>query len=118
MIILPAQLDSFRSLVDKSLKLTFSTQELTPEQAGFVNQSLQTFGYLAFKDNPFKDKELELLEGLEAEYDDGKKTPSQRLRNVLYRLWEKNPEGYEDHRLHYQFKMEKIINHYKKLLDD
>jgi len=118
MIILPAQLESFRSLKDRTLKLVFETNELTPEQAAGINEALQKFGYVAFKDSPFKEQEQELLDGLEAEFDDGKKSPSQRLRNVLFRLWEKNPEGYEDHRLHYQFKMEKIINHYKKLLDD
>ena len=118
MTILPAILESFRSLKDRTLKVTFETNELTPEQLAGLNEGLGKAGYLAFKDNPFKEQEKELLDGLEAEYDDAKKSPSQRLRNVLFRLWEKNPEGYEDHRLHYQFKMEKIINHYKKLLDD
>jgi len=118
MLILPAQLESFRSLKDRTLKLTFETGEITPEQAAGINESLQKFGFVAFKDNPFKTQEKELLENLEADYDDGKKSDSQRLRAVLYRLWEKEPEGYDDFNLYKKFKMEKIINHYKKLLDD
>ena len=118
MIIIPAQLESFRSLKDRTLKLVFETGEITPEQAAGINEALQKFGYVAFKDNPFRQQEKELLQNLESDYDDGKKSDSQRLRAVLYRLWEKNPEGYEDFNLYKKFKMEKIINHYKKLLDD
>ncbi len=118
MLILAAELESYRSLKDRTVKITFETGELTPEQAAGLNASCMRAGFLAFKDNPFKDKEKEMLDSLESDFDDGGKSPSRRLRNVLFRLWEKNPEGYEDHRLHYQFKLEKVINHFKKLLDD
>ena len=40
-----------------------------------------------------------------------------RLRAVLYRNWEQNKEGYEDFQLYYNFKVEKIITHYKDKLD-
>ena len=118
MIILPTILESFRSLKDRSWKLIFETNELTPEQAGSLNGALGMAGFLAFKDRPFLQEEHEFIDNLESDYDDGKKSPSQRLRGVLYRLWEQKPEGYEDFNLYYKFKYEKIINHYKKLLDD
>ena len=118
MIILPAILESWRSLKDRTYKIMFETNELTPEQAAGLNEGLGKAGFVAFKDNPFKEREKELLESLESDYDDGKKSDSQRLRGVLYRLWEKQPEGYEDFNLYKKFKMSKIINHYKKLLDD
>jgi len=118
MIILPSILEGYRTLKDKSLKVTFETGELTPEQAAGLNTALGSWGYLAFKTEEFKTKEKEIIENLESDFDDGKKSDSQRLRAVLYRLWEKNSEGYEDFNLYKKFKMEKIINHYKKLLDD
>jgi len=118
MIIIPSILESFRSLKDKSLKVTFETGELTPEQAAGINQALGSAGFLAFKSDPFKSQEKEQIENLESDFDDGKKSDSQRLRAVLYRLWEKNPEGYEDFNLYKKFKMEKVINHFKKKLDD
>ena len=117
MIILPAQLESYRSLKDKSYKITFETGEITAEQAAGINSILQQFGYVAFKNEPFKEQEKHLLENLESDYEDKGKTPSQRLRAVLYRNWEQNQEGYEDFQLYYNFKIEKIITHYKGKLD-
>ena len=117
MIIFPAILESFRSLKDKSLKVTFETNEVTPEQMAGIAQSINKFGYVAFKETPFKDKETEFLDSLKPEYDDTGKTKSQRLRGVLYRMWEQDNEGYEDHTRYYDFHMEKIINHFKSKLD-
>lgn len=118
MIILPSFLEKFESLKDRTVKLTFGTMELTPEQLGEIGQALQREGYLAFKDDAFKSEEKELLENLESDFDDGRKTQAQRLRAVLYRLWERKPEGYEDSELFYRYKTEKVIEHFKKQLDD
>lgn len=117
MIILPVILESLRSLKDRTYKLVFDTQELTPEQLGELGINLQSFGYLAFKNEPFTTDEAEAVESLKADYDDTGKSPGQRLRGVFFRLWEQDPEGYDDFNLYYKFKMEKVINHYKKMLD-
>lgn len=45
-----------------------------------------------------------------------KKTPSVRLRSVFYKLWEENDHGFEVFDHYYESKMNKVINHYKKLL--
>lgn len=117
MIIIPAILESFRSLKDRSYKVTYETSELSPEQIVGINQSLGQAGYLAFKDSPFKQQEKELLSTLEADFEDKRKTPGQRLRGVLYRLWQQDSEGYEDFTRYYEFRMEKIISHFKNKLD-
>jgi hypothetical protein len=117
MNIIPGILESFRSLKDKSYKIIFDSQELTPEQVAGLSQTLGNFGYLAFKETPFKDKEKEVIEQLEPDYNDTGKSPSQRLRGVLYRVWEKDPEGYQDFNRYYDFQMEKIIKHFKTKLD-
>jgi hypothetical protein len=116
MILIPAQLDNIRSLKDKSFKVIFETQELTPEQFTDIGNSLQQFGYLAFKPEPFNTEEKEAIEDLKTDFNDNGKTPVQRLRSVLYLLFKAKPEGYEDFQLYYNFKMEKAINHYKKFL--
>ena len=118
MLILPSYIESYRSLKDKTYKITVETQEMTPQQLGELGMNLGEFGYLAFKKEPFKKEETDMLESLEADYGDGKKSPSQRLRGVLYRIWEKKPEGYEDFNLYYQFRLEKVITHFKSKLDD
>jgi|TARA_R100001530_G_scaffold10633_1_gene10473 hypothetical protein len=45
------------------------------------------------------------------------KSPSQRLRAVLYVTWEQDKQGYDDFDQWYLMKMEQIINHYKDKLD-
>ena len=45
------------------------------------------------------------------------KTPSERLRSVMFLLWKQNSEGFKTADEYYRFKMEKLINHYKDHLD-
>jgi hypothetical protein len=45
-----------------------------------------------------------------------KKTPSSRLRDVFFVLWEQDAEGHPWFEEYYAAKMEKLINHYKKLI--
>ena len=46
------------------------------------------------------------------------KSPSQRLRGVLYNLFEQDDKGFDTFDHYYEDKMEKIINHYKKFIKD
>jgi hypothetical protein len=117
MIIFPAQLESYRSLKDKTIKVVFETNELTPEQMLGVAGSLQQFGYLAFKNEPFKNNEKEVIENLKADYEDTGKTPSQRMRGVLFVNYEQKNEGYKTFTDYYNAKMETLINHFKNKLD-
>lgn len=117
MIIIPAILESYRSLKDKTLKVVFETNEPTPEQFLGIGTNLQQFGYLAFKKEPFKEREKEAIEQLETSYDDQSKTHSQRLRAVFYRCWEQDKEGFQDFETYYKHQMEKIINHFKAKLE-
>ena len=117
MIVIPCTVDSIRSLKDKSVKIGFETQELPPNKAGDLFSMQGAFGFMAFKLEPFNKKEIEMLEATEVDLDYSQgKSPSQRLRGVMYRLWEKNNEGYDDYNLFYIYKMEQICNHYKSKL--
>ena len=117
MIILPTIFDGWRSLKDKSYKLVFESFELTPENAVGLNSSLGQAGYLAFKLDPFKQSEKDMIESLESDFEDKKKTQGQRLRAVLFRNWEQRPEGFDTFVKYYDHHTEKIINHYKDKLD-
>jgi hypothetical protein len=61
-------------------------------------------------------EELELISDLKTSLEDRAKSPSQRLRAVLYLLWKKDSKGYSDFELFYAGMMEKIVSHYKNLL--
>jgi hypothetical protein len=117
MIIIPAALENYRSLKDKSLKITFETNELNPQDLLGIAENLGQFGYLAFKRELFKVEEKQLIEDLETSYDDKKKSASQRLRAVLYLMWQKDNEGFDTSVRHYDHHLEKIINHFKSKLD-
>jgi hypothetical protein len=43
-------------------------------------------------------------------------SPSKKLRNVFFRLWEQDNEGNEEFETYYESKLYKLINHYKKLI--
>jgi len=114
---IPAQLMRFGSMPDKGLRLTFETREMTPEMSANIQYSFQKAGFLAFSPDPFATQELEEIDKIKVDFDDGGKPPSQRLRAVLFRLWQQEPEGYKVSNDHYIAHMEKIINHYKNKLE-
>ena len=114
---LPAILESYRSLKDRGLKITFETGELSPEQVANIQYAFNKVGFLCFKPDAFATHELDEIDKLKVDFDDSGKPPSQRLRAVLFRLWQQAPEGYKASNDHYIAYMEKIINHYKNKLE-
>lgn len=116
MILLPAQIEGIQSRKDKTIKLTIGTQELSPNQAADLFQLNQQFCYFAIKVETFQKDELEDLNSLKADLETNK-TPSQRLRGILYLNYEKDNEGYKDFTTYYVSKMERICEHYKTKLD-
>jgi uncharacterized protein YeaO (DUF488 family) len=56
------------------------------------------------------------MESLKADLDN-LKTPSQRLRAILYRNFEQDDKGYRDFNSYYLAEMERICEHYKNKLD-
>lgn len=116
MLLVGAVLESYRSLKDKTIKLTFETQEPTPEQLMQVAKHNQSFGFLAFKEDAFKQSEKQELEGLESGYEDTGKSKSQRLRNVLFVWWKQDNKGYKTFEEFYNYQMEQMIIHFKTKL--
>ena len=116
MILIPAQLEAVTTRKDKTLKLTFGTNELSPAQASELFTIANQFGYLAFKDEDFKREELDAVESLKSELEDTLKKPSQRLRGVLFRLFEQDNDGFKTFSKYYDSKMEQLINHFKSKL--
>ena len=116
MILIPAQIEGIQSRKDKTIKLTIGTQELSPSQAADLFQLNQQFCYFAIKVETFQKDEIEDLNSLKADLETNK-TPSQRLRGILYLNYEKDNEGYKDFTTYYVSKMERICDHYKTKLD-
>ncbi len=117
MLIIPAQLSTYSSLKDRTLKIVFETLEPTPEQLTGIALTQQKFGYLAFKIDKFKQIEKDVINKLKSDYQEQGKSKAQRLRAVLYRYFEQDNKGYEVFDDFYNNQMETLINHFKTKLD-
>ena len=117
MLLIGVVQEGYQSLKDGTIKLTYSTQEPTPEQVYSIAKSNQKFGYLAFKEDEFKQEEKDIIESLKSDYEDKGKSKSQRLRNVLYVYWKQENKGYEFFDDFYNYHMEKFIAHVKEKLE-
>jgi hypothetical protein len=116
---LGAILTRFNSTSDRGLRLTFeTTKELSLEISANVQFSLNKVGVLVFSPDPFTSQEMEEIDKIKIDFEDTTKTAGQRLRGVLYHLWKQEPEGYKTFPDYYASKMEVIIEHFKKKLDD
>ena len=101
---------------DHALRLQVDvSKELTAEENAMVFSLYNKMGFFIFKEAEILEEDLADVPAYVKEFKDDK-SPSQILRNVLYRVWEKKNEG-KTSNMFYADKMEEIINHFKKLLD-
>lgn len=115
-IILPAQINPPTLRKDGSAKLTFDTRELTAEEIFTIMSLRHTEGWLCFSPN---NDDLDVPE--EKAQVDGEKSPSERLRAVLYVWYKQETDAGRFVGLFDTFKkekMEKIIEGVKSKLSD
>ena len=115
MITICGQIESISSRKYKTIKLTIGTQELNPNQAAELFTLTQQFCYLALKPEYFTKEETGIIDNLKTDLDT-QKTPSQRLRAILFLNYQEDNKGYKDFSTYYQSEMEKICEHYKNKL--
>jgi hypothetical protein len=96
--------------------LVVGTNELNPDQMSELFNLNQQFCYLGLKKEPFQKEETDLLDSLKTDLDN-LKTPSQRLRAILFCNFEQDPKGYKDFGTYYLSEMARICEHYKTKLD-
>lgn len=98
------------STVDGGLNLSAHTKKLDPIEKVSVMEFHNKSGWLLFSPNPIKETDIP-----DKPAEIGSKTPSQRLRAVLYILWEQsNKPGTFDQ--FYADKMEALIEKVKDRL--
>ena len=114
-MIIGAIIEGVTTRKDKTCKLSIGTQELTPNDAAELFNMNQKFCYVAIKEEAFTSNELNYLESLKTDFDTIK-SPSQRLRGILFRNYEMNAEGFKDFNNYYVSKIELICEHFKSKL--
>jgi hypothetical protein len=112
----PAVIQGISTLKDKTLKLTvYVSRELSGDEKSKLFDLEQCEGWFLFKSNPFQEKEIPEEK---AEIGINRKSPTERLYNVLYVYYEQNYSGgqqnFKDWR---ESEMEKIIESYKQKLN-
>ena len=116
MILITGIVEGMSTRKDKTIRLTIGTNELNPSQTSDLFQLSQQFCYLGIKAEPFQRDETDLIDSIKTDLDN-LKTPSQRLRGILYRNFEQDCKGFQDFGSYYISEMDKICEHYKNKLD-
>lgn len=112
MITVPAILTRISYSKDGGLSLGFATQELTAEDKVTLSDLYQQFGWLGFSPNQISTNDIPTEEA-----EDKQKTPSKRLRAVLYVLSKQRNIKPENFEVFYREKMEQLIDYIKTKLD-
>lgn len=112
-ITVPAILSRISYTKDGGLSVGFSTQEMSNEDKMAFAELYQQFGWLAFKSN-----QIDLMDMPMEEAEDKSKTPSKRLRAVLFVLSKQKGIKPENFEAFYREHMEKLIEWIKGKLDD
>lgn len=115
-ILTAAQLDGYQRRKDKTVSVRFITQEKTSGEIADIDRLVDTFGILYFRgEEKMNRDEVDELDAVELDLYDDPKSQSQRLRNVLYKVWMQDPTG--TFKEYYKHETERIIQHYKNKLD-
>lgn len=120
MLILQAQVDGLTTRKDRTVKLTFVTQELPPKDAGQLFALQNELVGLGIARNELTDDDVKLLRESKFGVDaiPNQKSQSKRIRDVLYVLWRQNNEGFETSEAYYNHKTNEILNHLKSKIED
>lgn len=83
-----AMITKVTTMSDHGLRIQVDTQEITPESKAELFNLHETLGWFFFHRAPIS--EINVKELPEIKVERGQKTPSERLRAVLYIYWEQN----------------------------
>ena len=108
----PSQLTKLETRVDGSIKVSIETQELSGQDMADLFAYRGQLGYTTFTPNP--ETKIDVPE---LQVEDNSKSPSQRLRNVLYVKWEQSGKKVDTYSQYYDMQMERIINQIKDTLE-
>ena len=120
MLKVPSAISKVSTMADGGLRLQVDTQELTaPDKAELMGLHNQ-IGWFVFSPNSIQVEDIP-TEAVETD----QKTPSQRLRAVLFIYWKKQQENNgqrftsdKDFDYYYSKTLEKLIEHYKQKIDE
>lgn len=112
---IPVLIAGIATKIDGSIKITLETREFAPDEAAKLFSLRNQESWAVFAANEISEKDVKLPTE-KADPSIGTKTPAQRQRAVIYRLWEQTKSGV-DFESYYRITLEKIIDQLKDKLD-
>ncbi|GAC1503485.1 MAG: hypothetical protein NVS1B10_08590 [Candidatus Saccharimonadales bacterium] len=113
---LPVLITSLSTKVDGSISIKLETRELNSADSATLFELRGAEAWTIIAQSEIKEEDVKLP----TERPDpsiGTKTPSQRLRAVLYRVWQQSGGG-TDFESYYRISMERVIDQLKDKLHD
>ena len=114
--LIEATVENLSTRRDKTVKIVIGTQELPTTTAADLLALQNKTCFIYIKDTGISQQEIDAVNDNDPEM--GGKTQSQRMRNVLYVIWQKNNNGFAKFDDFYQNRTEAIINHLKTKIDE
>lgn len=116
-MILQATVEGVSTRKDRTIKIILGTQELSPKDAAELLQYSNSITNVYLSKLSIQTDIMHEIDKASIDMVDNQKSPSKRLKSVLYLLWKQDNEGYEDSELYYRNKMEQLITHFKNKLE-
>lgn len=113
-VVVPGQIFSIGTLRDGTVKVVIHLQEVSPESISSLYQMTNCLVKTYITTENIAQEAKDAVDQFEMETEG--KSPSKRMRNVLYRLWEQDNQGYEDFELWYKWHMNRLIESLKSKL--
>ena len=115
-VTIPAQVTEVKTLEDRSLRLKIETAlEVDPIQMTVLFNMVNKQGWFGFSESPISAAEMLSVPEVKKEFPSDR-TPSERLRAVIYKYHQQQGGKPEDFELFYRRQVEKLINVIKEKL--
>ena len=117
----PGTISKITTMADNTLRLQVDCQEMPADQEAIVLKARNKYGYFLYNESEITETDVEAIPDYKPT-EKGDKSPAQRLRAVLYRLWEQTGkvDMYRqpcDSDTYYKQIMETLINQHKDKLE-
>lgn len=114
-LLIPTLVENISTRKDRSVKIVLGTQELSPAKAGELFDLMNKVAITYICPKGVDQSEIDQVDKMESGFDG--KTQSQRIRNVLFKLFQQDNEGFKTFDDYYRNKTEKYIEHLKSKID-
>ena len=101
-------IDFLRFKKDRSATIAVETQEMSDEKKRLIGGLGGEFVYFLIKKEPFTQEEQMLVQDLKADKPK-RKSKGETLKQILWRLWREDDQGYDEFERFYEKEMDGFI---------